>query len=402
MMTNRKNSWLILLGIGIVLLSCLFALVKITNEQTGRSVAFADIREKEMTVEQTSDLYYCGEDFLVNSDNRMKLYSVFSYKLNDEKITVDPKNISITNYMVIKDPDQYNCNFRINHEGKTYEVLDVILKISKKTVTVTALLNGEQNLVVAEGTEVRINYDYSGAAESDVIIETVNGVQVNTLKETALTHKAYVDMLPKSAVTNYTVVASSARSDYYDFVYQKTTLTIVPVIVPELTVKSKDVTLASVTGNFGNTYQLKFDHIGASASSEKFSSSWEKIKSIYSGEKILTDYDKLDSFEVKILVSEEVPYDSVPGNVKINMDEKLRKKDTYRVIALYNNGDSDILDAAMNVNGELVFEAADMGYFVVISPTEGISVSTYIIVIVCGVAFVLLVIFFVALFRRKY
>ena len=110
----------------------------------------------------------------------------------------------------------------------------------------------------------------------------------------------------------------------------------------------------------------------------------------------------ISSYLINVLESGEKPYSAVSGFVRVSLDKSLRNKREYKVIALYNNGDTDILNATLTSSGYLAFSAADMGYFVVAVPTEGISAYTYAIVVVIGVVVIFLVIFFVALFRRKY
>lgn len=388
--------------IAITMALCWIMLFAFVGLNKAEANAFADGRDKEMRISQSEELYYCGEDYLASNRRKNQIYSVFSFRLDGEEISVNPQNINIYCRKNLFVPNTYSVDFVVNYEGESYEVDDVKLKISKKIVTVTALLNGQEELVINEGDAISVNYDYDGGAPNDTVTETVNGVQVRTLSDSVLANKAYVVNLPKNTVTKYTVVATSARSDYYDFVYRKTLLTILPVTVPELTVKSNDTILVSVSGNYGNTSSLVFEDIGVSASSAVHASAWEKIRNIYSGKNILTDYDKIASYRLNVYVSGELPYSATPGIVKINMAKNLQNKNEYKVIALYNNGDSDILDALMSADGELVFGAADMGYFVVVSPTEGVTTYMYIVAIVCGVVFVLLVVFFVALFRRKY
>lgn len=395
-----KNLYFVIASLLVVvfLIAVLASVCYVPNKKE----AYADTIESGVVIEQTEKIYYRAENYLRSNTLKNMIFSAFSFKIDGEEIAVNAEKDNVFSRVGLVSPGTYSVEFRIEHNGNTYYSEDVKLKISKKTVTVTALLNGVENLTVNEGETINVNYNYDGGMGADVIVETVNGVRVNSLKDDVLSSKAYVGNLPTKAVTNYIVAASSARSDFYDFEYKKSVLTILPVVVPELTFKSKNVVLASVSGDYGVSSSLYFENVGVSASSDTFASAKEKINFLYSGKDIVTKYDMISSYLINVLESGEKPYSAVSGFVRVSLDKSLRNKREYKVIALYNNGDTDILNATLTSSGYLAFSAADMGYFVVAVPTEGISAYTYAIVVVIGVVVIFLVIFFVALFRRKY
>ena len=114
----------------------------------------------------------------------------------------------------------------------------------------------------------------------------------------------------------------------------------------------------------------------------------------------MRENDILACYSINVNKNEKLVND-VNATVRIKFPEKLSDKNSYSVIALYNNGDTDVLYATVS-DGYLTFNATDMGDFIVISPVEGISTTTYIIVIGAGVIAVLLIILLVAFFRKKY
>ena len=92
--------------------------------------------------------------------------------------------------------------------------------------------------------------------------------------------------------------------------------------------------------------------------------------------------------------------ESVPAEVAI-LASSLDTSKKYKVVALYNNGRSEVLDAKLN-DGFLRFNASDMGDFIIVSEIQGLSITYYVLVIVGAVALIVIIILLISVFRRKY
>lgn len=361
--------------------------------------------EQILEVKQVSELPYCGKNYLDGESMKNAFLSAFSFAVDGKEITPDYKKITVESGSEAVVPGKnYLCKISFS-DGETDCVAEgVTFEIVKRKVKVIVLLDGERNITVDESEvgNVRINYDYDGALASDVRTETVNGVSVRTLSDEVLTNKAYVAVLPKTPVENYTVTAGNARSQYYDFIYEKSYITVVRKTVPELKSVDKDTVTVSLSGIFSTVYSVEFADVGTSAASREYAAIKAEVDKKYSAAgNLLTDNECIACYSINVVDADGETVGGVPATVRVHIADGINGRKAYKVIAMYNSGDTDVLNAS--VSGDyIVFDAADMGDFVVISPVEGISVTAYIVAIIAGVAVILIVIILFALFRRKY
>lgn len=361
--------------------------------------------EQILEVKQVSELPYCGENYVKNESAKNAFLSVFSFTVNGKVISPDFEKITVISSVQAVNPGaNYVCDIRYEDGETVYVAENVVFEIAKRKVRVIVYLNGQRSITVNENEagSIKINYDYDGALPSDTRVETVNGTQVRTITGEALTNKAYVAVLPKTPVENATVTAQNARSPYYDFIYEKSYITVTRDTVPELTAVDDGRVTVSVSGIFSTVYSVDFTDIGTSATSKEYAEIKSDAERKYASYgTLLTDNEPVACYNVTILDADGETVYNTPATVRAYMDGSIKGRKSYSVIALYNNGNTDVLEAS--VSGDyLVFDAADMGDFIVLSPVEGINVTTYIVAIVAGVAIVLIVITLFALFRRKY
>jgi len=182
-----KNLYFVIasLLVAVFLIAVLASVCYVPNEKE----AYADTIESGVVIEQTEKIYYRAENYLRSNTLKNMIFSAFSFKIDGEEIAVNAEKDNVFSRVGLVSPGTYSVEFRIEHNGNTYYSEDVKLKISKKTVTVTALLNGVENLTVNEGETINVNYNYDGGMGADVIVETVNGVRVNSLKDDVLSSK---------------------------------------------------------------------------------------------------------------------------------------------------------------------------------------------------------------------
>ena len=371
-----------------------------------KNIAYAREGLNDFSVKQSSNLYYIGENYIISEESKKIFLNAFTFTLNGTEITPDAEKITLISDMnAIKPGKNYKCVFKYFYNDRIYQSEEVSFEISKRNISVTVLLNGTTDLTIEESEikNIKINYDYVGAVDKDVRIETVNGVTVRTLNDDVLTNKAYVETLPKTPVEKYTVVAGNARSDYYNFSYEKSTLTITRTLVPELKLVSENDILVALNGSFSSVYSLNFKDIGTSTSSAEYVEIESDVERKYANSgTILTDNEVVACYNISVISSIDGSLaDNVSATVRIRLADNLKNKNSYRVIALYNNGNTDILNASLSEE-YLIFNAADMGDFLIITPIEGIGLTTYIIAGTIGVAAILIVVILVALFRKKY
>lgn len=371
-----------------------------------KNIAYAREGLNDFSAKQSSNLYYIGENYIISEESKKTFLDAFTFTLNGTEITPDAEKITLISDMnAIKPGKNYKCVFKYFYNDRIYQSEEVSFEISKRNISVTVLLNGTTDLTIEESEikNIKINYDYVGAVDKDVRIETVNGVTVRTLNDDVLTNKAYVETLPKTPVEKYTVVAGNARSDYYNFSYEKSTLTITRTLVPELKLVSENDILVALNGSFSSVYSLNFKDIGTSTSSAEYVEIESDVERKYANSgTILTDNEVVACYNISVISSIDGSLaDNVSATVRIRLADNLKNKNSYRVIALYNNGNTDILNASLSEE-YLIFNAADMGDFLIITPIEGIGLTTYIIAGTIGVAAILIVVILVALFRKKY
>ena len=375
-------------------LACLFGM----NEE----YAFAELREKEFEVVQKDKLYYCASDYLSGADNIGKLISSMTFLLDGEIIEPPIENTEFVCSGGLYAPGDYKIDVNVNIDGKVYTAENINLKIDKRPVQVEALLNGEREITVAEGEKISVAYNYTGAVPKDTTEETVDGVKVTVINKSKMNTPAYVAYVPDKPTEKYTIVPDYASSDYYSFTYAKSTLTIYENTVSQLIQKNKDTVLVSIIGKFNATYSLNFKDVGISANNEEYAGIKAVTEKEYGAGDFFKKNEALACYKVNLIKEGKTQEEKTSAFVKIKVDKTVTRKESYKVIAVYDSGSTEILDAIVSEDGYLVFNTNDMGSFVVTAPIEGLNLTDYVIAIVAGVVVIMLVILFVTIFRRKY
>ena len=402
MNTNKLKTRVIIFGVILAIIVMFVMGITFANSDETYANAY-NLRENDFTVEQVGKLYYCGENYLNSESNKELLLSALSFKLDGTLQSVGTHNTIITCDEEIFEPRQYRCNVLYIKNEIEYIAENVLIEIEKKQVQVVTLLNGETNLAINEGQKIYVAYNYVGAIEADTHIETSNGVLVTQINENRLTRPAYVASIPTYPTNNYTVVANYAESLYYTFTYPKSLLTINELKVSQLVSKSKDKVLASLTGQFNITYTLDFKNVGINSQDKEYAKLYLDVEKKYGASELLDKNEIIACYSINVKdKAGEIPKEGMPAYAKIQLSEENRGYKKYSVVALYNNGNTEILNAELDSEGYLIFNAADMGNFVVVAPINELGTSAYIIAIVVGISIILVVILLFTVFRRKF
>lgn len=399
---NYKKTYSFRLIILITLITAFFA--AIIAAKSSVNTARADTDENRFTVNQIKKITYLGEDLLKNDVNKKIVFDAFEFKIDNELISVNLEDCNIISDKSIDKPSTYYLGFEINYNDKKYTANDVELVVDKRQVTIYTLLNGETDLKIAEGEDITIEYDYEGAFEGDTEDgEAINGRKITTLKTSVLQRPPFVEYSFEDVTERTAIIPSYAYSDYYDFIYATSYVTITRSPVKNLEVKEEDVVTVSVSGDFGIRNTLFFENIGTSKQSVEYTEIYTKINSIYGSNDILTDFESIECYDIALLKNEEKVLEPNASLIKVKLGKNSTNRKAYKVIALYNNGDSEILSCQLTEDREyLVFAASDFGSFVVMGAVEGPNILTYIIAIFSGILVILIVVTFVSLFRKKY
>lgn len=399
---NYKKTYSFRLIILITLITAFFA--AIIAAKSSVNTARADTDENRFTVNQINKITYLGEDLLKKDINKRIVFDAFEFKIDNEVILVNLEDCNIISDESIVKPDTYYLGFEINYNDKKYTASDVEFVVDKRQVTIYTLLNGETDLKIAEGEDITIEYDYKGAFEVDTEDgEAINGRKITTLKTSVLQRPPFVEYSFEDVTERTAIIPSYADSDYYDFICETSYVTITRSPVKNLEVKEEDVVTVSVSGDFSIRNTLFFENIGTSKQSVEFTEIYTKINSIYGSNDILTDFENLECYDIALLKNEEKVLEPNASLIKVKLGKNSTNRKAYKVIALYNNGDSEILSCQLTEDREyLVFAASDFGSFVVMGAVEGPNILTYIIAIVSGILVILVVVTFVSLFRKKY
>lgn len=368
-------------------------------------------RQKVLTVEQTQDVVYCGKDYInvsgalcdtdadapgFNND----LYTSLVFKLDGQEIDVAADDISFETITAVQNPGQYALPVTVLYDNVYYRVSSFNFSIKKRTVTVLTLLNGKTDLTVKEGDEISISYDYGNAVPAHTVQVTHNGVPVTEIKSEYITIPAWTDVDMTRPIEKCHVVAAHAESDYYDFVYTGALLTIEPATVKTLSFSDEKTTRLILVGDFSILHSIRYTDIGVNPAGEDFSVISANADVLYKDAGFFDKYEKKECFSVEVFYNNNVVTESVPAEVAV-YSSSLDATKKYKVVALYNNGRSEILDAKFS-DGFIRFNANDMGDFIVVSEIEGLSITYYVLVIVGAIALIVIVILLVSVFRRKY
>ena len=368
------------------------------------------IRQKTLTIEQTSEAVYCGVSFVengrfVDTDPLSEsfengLFDSFVFMLDNQVVHLTPEDVIVDSNEPLCDPGRYVCSFTVTYDNVEYTVNAVSVNISKRIVTVVTLLNGKTELTVKEGMKVSLAYDYQNAIPAHTEHVSYNGVSVTEIRSEYMTVPAWADVNTTKPVESYRVVAAHAESFYYNFKYSSSILTITPSSVKSLTFEDETAIQLVIAGDFSVLHSVKYTDVGISPSSEKYSVLSVKADALYKDGGFFDDYEKVGCFSIELFYNNNRVTESTPVNVMVR-ESSLDQSKTYKVIALYNNGNNDVLNATLS-EGYLSFNASDVGDFIIVSEIEGLSLTYYALVIAGGIGVLVIVVLLVAVFRRKY
>ena len=368
-------------------------------------------RQKVMTIEQVSNVVFSGKDFLDSSGAfcdtdvdtagcNNDLFDSFVFKLDGQVVDVAVEKAVAETASAIRDPGLYTLPFSVEYDNVIYPVRSVSFSIQKRVVTVLTLLNGKTDLTVKEGDDVLLAYDYQNAVPAHTEQVSDNGVSVTKIKSDYITIPAWADVDTTKPIENCQVVAAHAESPYYDFTYTGALLTIKPATVDNLSYSDEKATRLILVGDFSVLHSLRYTDIGVNPSGEEFSVISARADVAYKDSGFFDKYEKVGCFSVEVFYNNNAVSDSVPASVTL-LASSLDPSKNYKVVALYKNGRTEVLDAKIT-DGFLRFYASDMGDFIIVSEIEGLSMTYYALVIVGGIGALVIIILLVSVFRRKY
>lgn len=367
--------------------------------------------QKTLDVEQVGEIVYCGVPFLdeeggfvdtdpLTTDFENELFFALQFRLDGQTISLSHENARVEHDGTVCDPGRYVCSVSATYDGVEYTQSAVQINISKRVVTVLTLLNGKTELTVQEGTKVLLAYDYQGAIPAHTEQVVHSGVTVTEIGAEYLTVPAWADVDTTKPTESYRVVAAHAESPYYNFRYASSVLTIKASSVGSLTFADETATQLIIAGDFSVLHTVKYTDVGVSPSSERYSVLSVKADALYKDTGFFDKYEKTGAFSVELFYNNNRVTQSTPVKVMV-YKPSLNTSKKYKIIALYDNGNNDILDAKLE-EGYLSFDASDVGDFIIVSEIEGLSMTYYALVIAGGIGVLVIVVLLVAVFRRKY
>ena len=368
-------------------------------------------RQKVMTVEQTQKVVFCGSDYInasgafCDTDSEEDgfnndLFDSFIFKLDGQTITVTTSAVRVETSEAVRDPGEYALSFIVMYDDVEYTVRSVSFSVAKRTVTVLTLLNGKTELTVKEGDDIFISYDYQNAVPAHTEQVSHNGVSVTEIKSEYISIPAWTDVDMTKPIENCRVVAAHAESRYYDFTYTGAVLTIKPATVANLSYSDDKATRLILVGDFSVLHSVRFTDVGVDPSSEEYAVISANADVAYKDVGFFDKYEKVGCFSVEIFYNDNVITESVPADVTV-LASSLDPSEKYKVLALYSNGRTEVLNATMT-DGFLRFHAADMGDFIIVSEIKGLSMTYYALVIAGGIGVIVIIILLISVFRRKY
>ncbi len=371
--------------------------------------AYAD-KQKTIAIEQTEEVVFSGDVF-VDGDGKFpdtdpstaeyenELFNSLVFKIDGQPIPVAPEDVTVSYAGLVSAPKGYPLSFSIEYGGTTYSVKTSLI-VSKRLVTVTTLLNGRTDLTVDEGTDVTLAYNYQNAVSAHTEQLPYDGYSVTSIRDSYLTVPAWADVDTKKPIQRCRVVAAHAASEYYDFKYVASFLTINAKPTRSLTYSADDRTLLVMVGSFSVLNSVQFTDIGVSSSSGEYSVISAAADVFYKDSGFFDEYEKLGCFSVNVLYDNNAVTEDIPATYTV-YQPSLSDSRGYKVVALYKNGKSEVLNATLT-EGYLTFNADDVGDFIVVSPTEGLSNTYLVLAIAGGVGVLVVVILLFSVFRRKY
>ena len=307
-----------------LLIACLFIF--------NYNIDSANALDAQITAVQTKTISYNGNSFLSNSTNLEVLLNAYTYKLGNEEITIDKAHTTVTTSSSdIYKPGIYSITIDTVYNDIEYLIEDITLTVNKSSCTVQTLLNGKTDLTITEGEKIVVAYNYVGALAKDVYETETSGVKITVLSDSILNYPAYVDYVPTSECTNYKICASKANSDYYDFVYESSNLTIMSYKIPNLETETDESEKVYVYGQFPTTYSLTALQITESNNNESYTNLNTQIDTLYQGTDIVSKYNYLAFYNINILSIRESGKEDTACRTCRNISRRSRRRRSLSV-----------------------------------------------------------------------
>ncbi|NCA66442.1 MAG: hypothetical protein EOM87_00095 [Clostridia bacterium] len=311
------------------------------------------------------------------------LYDSMIFKADGVEVNVNSSNITFVGISELIVPKTYNVNLNIMYGGTNYEK-SIAIVIQKPKLYVGVKINGETLVTIDEGVSYTTEVTYSGFVGND----TIDVLEI----------PAIIYLEPKRPVSNYTIVASGAKSNLYEFVYVGAVINIISK--PLTSIASSDKTSLIIGGEFSPYCELDYVNVGISPTSSIYVTIKQNLDRYYASSGIYNEYKETEAYSINLLI-DGIKEENQAAEIKVKLAEKNKGKEKYLVTAFYNNGMHEVL-TAREENGYLLFSAADLGNFVVFTPIEGMSTTVLIAICIGIVGGFILIIFLIAIFRRKY
>lgn len=257
----------------------------------------------------------------------------------------------------------------------------IAVKIEKRALTVSVLVNGVARLTIDEGTEFSAVISYSGFANN----ESVNN----------LTTKAYLPNIPKTALNEYEIAAKGASSNNYVISYVSAYLTILANKVSELATSD---TNAIVQGAYSSYSSLTCVRVEADMTNATFYEIYSVVESKFANSELLSEFSAAAAYKLSI-----VNDDSGEGlkTIKLRLTPNLEKASDLMLLSVNEKGETSIINAYIE-DGYIVFTASEVCSYVVFVPKSGLSTATILLIVIAPIIVILLGVALFSLFRRKY
>ena len=377
-------------GISIFLFVCIALLCAVALPKGVSAMAQSDL-----TVVQTGTATYGAKVYIgatrtfikFGEEYNNELFNSFTFYLDGEVVSVEPSGVRFSSLSTVGTAGEYSDEMTVVYGGKQY-VADVDFTIEKKTLTVSALINGQESLTINEGQAYSTSVRYDGFVGHD--------------DESVLDAPAIITKQPKLPVNNYRIVPELAKSENYEFDYRAALLTILSHPDSQKTYYEGDTPVIILTGSFSPYYTLQYKDIGTAATSEDYAIISQDLDKYFGTGQIFEDYKRSDCFSVNLYLDGATVSLAESTGVSVLLDNTLRGKKKYVLVHFPADGSDPNLISGEEKNGYLTFETVGLGTYVILTPVEGVNI-TLIIAIVAGIVVIgLLAVVFGAVFRRKY
>lgn len=348
-------------------------------------VNYTSIAERRVLVINKKDITikYSGYENLVYNGQRREIpVSIASGIVSADIGVVTDDKLVLEYNKEARNAGDYVLNVYINNHN--YKITNAYLEfeIKKKDLTVRALLNDTSRATVYEGDVVIEHIAYEGFVEGEV--------------RASLTRPAYLPHIPKTIINDFVVTPFGAESPNYNFIYVTAYITI---LEKKITHIEDEDGLAILMGEFGSFAKVKVKAIETSIINPDFFLINEKIERHFASTDLLDKYSPKMAYNLAIIDDEDTSKKT--SFIRLKLSPELLKDDNFLVAHFSANGDYEIIGAYRD-GGYIVFNADDLGDFVIFSSRGSLSTTKLMLIFFVPIIVFMLGLFFYVLFRRKY